>query len=90
MKTRPIAALIVVFSAPIGAPAFASCYGPIPFSRPSVGATDSQRGQGVQTLAAERDDATYTREMYGGIAAGFSRADSHAAATSREDLFARH
>jgi hypothetical protein len=67
MKTKLIVALLVVLSASAAAPAFASGYGPAPFYRPSVGAPVSQRGQSVQTLAAERDDVAGSQEAYGGV-----------------------
>jgi hypothetical protein len=90
MKTKLIAAFLVALSASAAAPAFASGYGPAPFYRPSVGAPVSQRGQSLQTLAAERDDVAGSQEAYGGVAAGLSQAGSHAAVTSRDNLFARH
>jgi hypothetical protein len=90
MKTKLIVALLVAVSASVAAPAFASGYGPAPFYRPSVGAPASQRGQSVQTLAAERDDVVGSQEAYGGVVAGRSQAGSRAAVTSRDNLFARH
>jgi hypothetical protein len=90
MKTKLIVALLVVLSASAAAPAFASGYGPAPFYRPSVGAPVSQRGQSVQTLAAERDDVAGSQEAYGGVVPGLSQAGSHAAVTSRDNLLAHH
>ena len=90
MKTKLIAALLVALSVSAAAPAFASGYGPAPFYRPSVGAPASQRGQNVQTVAAERGDATDSREAYGGVVAGLSEAGSRAAVTSSNNLFAHH
>ena len=90
MKTKLIIALLVAFSASAAAPAFASGYGPAPFYKPSVGAPVSQRGQSVQSLAAERGDATGSQEAYGGVVAGLSQAGSHVAVTPRDSLFARH
>ncbi|MDB5789651.1 hypothetical protein [Caballeronia mineralivorans] len=92
MKTKLIVALLVAFSASVAAPAFASGYGPAPFYKPSVGAPVSQRGQSVQSLAAERDDATGSQEAYGGVVASHSQAGSRAAVTlrdNRDNLFAR-
>jgi hypothetical protein len=89
MKTQLIAALLVALSASATAPAFASGYGPAPFYRPSVGAPASQHGQSVQTLAAERDDATGSQEAYGGVVPGHSQSASRAAVTLRDNLYAR-
>jgi len=85
MKTKVIVALLVAFSASAATPAFASGYGPAPFYKPSVGAPVSQRGQSVQSLAAERDDATGSQEAYGGVVAGHSQAGSRAAVTLRDN-----
>lgn len=90
MKTKLIAALLVAFSTSAAAPAFASGYGPAPFYRPAVGAPASQRGQSVQTRAAERDDVASSQEAYGGVVAGLSQAGSHAAVTPRDSLVAHH
>jgi hypothetical protein len=90
MKTKLIVALLIAFSASAAAPAFASGYGPAPFYKPSVGAPASQSGQGVRTVAAERDDVTGSQEAYGGVVAGLSQAGSHAAVTPRGNLFAHH
>jgi hypothetical protein len=90
MKTKLIVALLVAFSASAAAPAFASGYGPAPFYRPAVGAPASQHGQSVQTLAAERDEATGSQEAYGGAVSGLSQAGSHVAVTPRDSLFAHH
>jgi hypothetical protein len=88
MKTRLIVALLVAVSASAAAPAFASGYGPAPFYNPSVGAPASERGQSVQTLAAERDAAAGSQTAYGGVAAGQSQSGRHAAATARDNLYA--
>ncbi|WP_321940232.1 hypothetical protein [Paraburkholderia sp. J8-2] len=90
MKTRLIVALLVAFSASAAAPAFASGYGPAPFYRPAVGAPASQRGQSAQTFAAGRDAVADSQVAYTGVVAGYSQAGSHAAATARDNLFARH
>ncbi|WP_321918152.1 hypothetical protein, partial [Paraburkholderia sp. J11-2] len=66
MKTKLIAAVLVALSSAAAAPAFASGYGPAPAYRPAIGAPASQRGQSVQTLAAERSDASASQEAYGG------------------------
>ena len=85
MKTKLIVALLVAFSASAAAPAFASGYGPAPFYKPSVGAPVSQRGQSVQSLAAERDNATGSQAAYGGVVAGHSQAGSRAVVTLRDN-----
>ncbi|MDN7178455.1 hypothetical protein M0D69_10545 [Caballeronia sp. SEWSISQ10-4 2] len=85
MKTKLIVALLVAFSASAAAPAFASGYGPAPFYKPSVGAPVSQRGQSVQSLAAERDGAASSQEAYGGVVAGHSQAGSRAAVPLRDN-----
>jgi hypothetical protein len=66
MKTKILAALLVAASATLAAPAFASGYGPAPFYHPTVGAPASQRGESVQTVAAERA-ATDGNSAYGGV-----------------------
>jgi hypothetical protein len=90
MKTKLIVALLVAFSASAAAPAFASGYGPAPFYKPAVGAPVSQRGQSVQTLAAERDDVAGSQESYGGAVSGQSQAGSRLAIARRDSLFAHH
>jgi hypothetical protein len=90
MKTKLIAALLVALSASAAAPAFASGYGPAPFYRPAVGAPASQRGQSVQTNAAENGDASAAQASYGGAAAGFSQAGKRVVIAERNDLFAHH
>ncbi|RDK00300.1 hypothetical protein [Paraburkholderia lacunae] len=90
MKTKLIVALLVALSASAAVPAFASGYGPAPSYRPSVGAPASQRGPSVQTLAAERDDATGSQESYGGVVPGHSQSANRAAATPGDSLYARH
>lgn len=87
MKTQLIVALLVALSAST-APAFASGYGPAPFYKPSAGAPASQRGQSVQTLAAEHDDTTGSQAAYGGVVPGHSQAGSHAAVTPRDNRYA--
>ncbi|AXL48716.1 hypothetical protein DSC91_000227 [Paraburkholderia caffeinilytica] len=90
MKTRLVVALLIALSASAAAPAFASGYGPAPFYKPSIGAPASQRGQSVQTLAAERDDTTGSQAAYGGAVSGHSEAGIRAAVPLRDDLYARH
>ncbi|SIT41576.1 conserved exported hypothetical protein [Paraburkholderia ribeironis] len=90
MKTKLIAALLVALSASAAAPVFASGYGPAPAYRPAVGAPASQRGQSVQTLAAERDNATGSQSAYGGVVAFASQAGSRVATMPGDKLFAHH
>jgi hypothetical protein len=87
MKTKLIVALLVAVSASAVAPAFASGYGPAPVYKGSIGAPASQRGQGVQTLAAERDAATDSQAAYGGVAQDRTEAGSRAAVTLRDNLY---
>jgi hypothetical protein len=64
MNRTLIASLLVAVSAALAAPAFASGgYGPAPSYNPQVGAPASQRGQSVQTIAAENADTS----AYGGV-----------------------
>src|SRR5471032_1976780 len=68
MNKNLIAALLVAASAALAAPAFASSgYGPAPSYNPSVGAPASQRGQSVQTVAAEQAQAKANATSYGGV-----------------------
>jgi hypothetical protein len=97
MKTRFIVALFAALSASVTVPAFASGYGPAPSYRPAVGAPASQRGQSVQTLAAENaanaDSAaqtSVTQAAYGGSVAGRSESGGRVFATPRDNLFAHH
>jgi hypothetical protein len=88
MKTKLIVALLVALSAATAAPAFASGYGPAPSYRPSVGAPASQRGQSVQTLAAERVDANGSQDAYGDVVSGHSQSGRYGAVTSRGNVYA--
>ena len=93
MKSKLIAALLVAVSAAVAAPAFASGYGPAPFYRPSVGAPDSQRGQSVQTVAAERNstNSVSADTSYGGVADTSSQSGSRQViATTTRSLYEGH
>ena len=91
MKVRHIASLLVAVSAVLATPAFASGYGPAPFQNPLAGAPASQRGQSVQTIAAERSDMGDSQRAYGGVSFGHAESDSRIAVTStRDGLFAHH
>lgn len=89
MKTRLIATLLIALSAGAAAPAFASGYGPAPAYRPDIGAPASQRGQSVQTLAAERTEGGNAATAYGGMADVTSDAGSRVS-MERNSLFAHH
>jgi hypothetical protein len=90
MKTKLIVALFAAFSAIAAAPAFASGYGPAPAYRPAVGAPASQRGQSLQTLAAQDDMGDNMQAAYGGSNAAHSDAGGPATVTQRNSLFAHH
>lgn len=87
MKTKLIATLLIASSAALAAPAFASGLGPAPFYRPEVGAPASQRGQSVQTLAAEQSAATAASRDVGGVQAGSAHTGSRAAAGATDSLY---
>lgn len=89
MKTQLIVALFAALSA-TAAPAFASGYGPASGYRPTVGAPASQRGQSVQTLAAEGADESAAQSAYGGSVVGRAESGSRAAIAQRDTLFAHH
>ena len=89
MKTQFIATLLIALSASAAAPAFASGYGPAPAYRPEVGAPASQRGQSVQTLAAERTGSGNAATAYGGMADATSDMGSRVS-MERNSLFAHH
>jgi hypothetical protein len=92
MKARLIVALFAALAASAAVPAFASGYGPAPAYRPSVGAPASQRGQSLQTLAAESGDITSGAQMaYGGSVTGHSEAGGQVIGIAQHDpLFAHH
>lgn len=58
MKTTAVGALILASLAAVSTSVFASGYGPASHYDPNVGAPSSQRGQSVQTLAAESNATT--------------------------------
>ncbi|MEM5447791.1 MULTISPECIES: hypothetical protein [Paraburkholderia] len=89
MKTQFIAKLLIALSVSATAPAFASGYGPAPSYRPEVGAPASQRGQSVQTLAAERAESGTAATAYGGMADATTGAGSRVS-MERNNLFAHH
>ena len=87
MKTKLIAALLVAATASVAAPAFASGYGPAPFYRPDVGAPASQRGQSVQTVAAERVQEQGAGTAYGGVAGSASQSGRHVKAAASQSVY---
>lgn len=92
MKTRLIIALFAALCASAAVPAFASGYGPAPAYRPAIGAPASQRGQSLQTLAAENADSS-AQAAYGGSVAGHFDSGSRVVRTTvtqRDPLFAHH
>ncbi|WOD13677.1 hypothetical protein [Paraburkholderia kirstenboschensis] len=89
MNRNLIAALLVVATAAVAAPAFASNgYGPAPSYNPLVGAPASQRGQSAQTLAAEQTTYSENGSAYGGVASALSNAGRRAQSVSGQALFA--
>ena len=87
MKTKLIATLLVAVSASIAAPAFASGYGPAPFYNPQVGAPASERGQSVQTVAAERAQEQGAGTAYGGVAGSASQSGAHVKAAASQSVY---
>jgi hypothetical protein len=93
MKSKHIVSLLIAISASVAAPAFASGYGPSPFYNPTVGAPASQRGQDVQTVAAERASAGYAADSqsgYGGVTSASQQSGERVIRGPLDRLFARH
>jgi hypothetical protein len=91
MKIQHIASLLVAASAVLATPAFASGYGPAPFQNPLAGAPASQRGQSVQTVAAERGEQADAQRAYGGVGFAHSESGSRiAAAAAPGEIYAHH
>ncbi|MDE1182477.1 hypothetical protein [Paraburkholderia sp.] len=91
MKTRILATLLLAASASIAAPAFASGYGPAPFYRPDVSAPASQRGQSVQTVAAENANANVAQDhSYGGVKSQTTQSGSRQADNGPQSVFFGH
>lgn len=89
MNRNLIAALLVVATAAVAAPAFASSgYGPAPSYNPLVGAPASQRGQSAQTVAAEQTTYSENGGAYGGVASVLSNSGRRAQSVSGQALFA--
>lgn len=91
MKSKILAALLIAVTTSIAAPAFASGYGPAPSYRPTVGAPASQRGQSVQTVAADRsNNAVVANDSYGGVIASSSESGGPAVIGASARLYANH
>jgi len=88
MNKNLIAALLVAASAALAAPAFASGYGPAPSYNPSVGAPASQRGESVQTVAAEQAQANAT--SYGGVQDTQSQSGSRVSVSNERSLYSHN
>jgi hypothetical protein len=82
MNKHLIATLIIVASATLTAPAFASGYGPSVHYSPIEGAPTSQRGQSAQTIRAEYIAAganagtSSDTRSYGGVADSTANSDN--------------
>ncbi|WP_084688339.1 hypothetical protein [Paraburkholderia oxyphila] len=90
MKIRLVPVFLIAVSTVFAAPAFASGYGPAPFYNPAVGAPASQRGQNLQTVGAERADATDAQSGYGGVVAGKHESGGRISRAWHVDPFGRH
>jgi hypothetical protein len=90
MNKNLIAALLVAASAALAAPAFASGYGPAPSYNPSVGAPASQRGESVQTVAAEQAQANANATSYGGVQDTQSQSGSRARLSNTQSLYSHN
>jgi hypothetical protein len=91
MNKNLIAALLIAASAALAAPAFASSgYGPAPSYNPSVGAPASQRGQSVQTVAAEQAQANANATSYGGVQDTQSQSGSRVNLSNERSLYSHN
>ena len=91
MNKNLIAALLVAASAAQAAPAFASSgYGPAPSYNPSVGAPASQRGQSVQTVAAEQAQANANATSYGGVQDTQSQSGNRVSLSNERSLYSHN
>ena len=91
MNKNLIAALLVAASAALAAPAFASSgYGPAPSYNPSVGAPASQRGQSVQTVAAEQAQANANATSYGGVQDTQSQSGNRVSVSTEKSLYSHN
>ena len=91
MNKHFIGAAIIAISAAIAAPAFASSgYGPAPSYNPTVGAPASQRGQSVQTVAAENAQANANATSYGGVQDTQSQSGSRVSVSNEKSLYSHN
>ena len=91
MNKNLIAALLVAASAALAAPAFASSgYGPAPSYNPTVGAPASQRGQSVQTVAAEQAQANANATSYGGVQDTQSQSGNRVSLSNERSLYSHN
>ena len=91
MNRNLIASVLVVVSAAVTAPAFASSgYGPAPSYNPIAGAPASQRGQSAQTVAVEQATYGANGTAYGGVANVSSETGSRAQSVNAQVSFAHH
>ncbi len=91
MSKHFIAAVIVAASAAVAGPVFASSgYGPAPHYNPVAGAPASQRGQSVDTIRAENENAGADGQSYGGVRDGEFRSGRRVAGNNVLVLFSHH
>lgn len=91
MNRNIIASLLVVATAAVAAPAFASSgFGPAPSYNPIAGAPASQRGQSAQTVAVEDASHGLNGDAYGGVESGVSQSGSRVSRVAGQALFAHH
>jgi hypothetical protein len=90
MKRNLLATLLIVASATLAAPAFASGYGPAPFYRPAVGAPASQQGQSAQTIAAEQAANGTDARAYGGSRDTLAQSGSRAQTSDTNSVYFGH
>jgi hypothetical protein len=90
MKTKLIAALLVVASASIATPVLASGYGPAPFYRPSTTVAHSPQDRNTEASAAERSAGVDAQRAYGGVTARSSQSGSREGFSIQGGLFAHH
>ncbi|WJF91388.1 hypothetical protein QS306_05870 [Paraburkholderia bonniea] len=81
------AALLVIASATVTLPVFASGYGPAPFYRPATGAPSSQQGQNAQTLRAEQ---AAVNDAYGDEKGSVSESGHRVEIIERNSIYSGH
>ena len=91
MNRNLIASVLVVVSAAVAAPAFASSgYGPAPSYNPAAGAPASQRGQSAQTIAVEQAAYGTNGSAYGGVVNVVSESGGRVQSVNAQASSARH